>query len=112
AVDPASVDVFEFEHLLQLGRSALTIGDAPTAAETLRAALDLWRGPGLADPGREPFAQVEVARLEELRLAALEDRIDAELALARHGQLVGELEGLVAEDPRPEPLPPQLMRAR
>src|SRR5512132_3435814 len=111
AVDRSSVDVFEFAQLAQAGRSALTIGDAAGAAETLRAALALWRGPALADLAWEPFAQAEVARLEELRLAALEDRIDAELALGRHGQLVGELERLVAEQPLRERLRGQLMLA-
>ena len=60
-------------------------------------ALALWRGPPLADFAYEPFAQAEIARLEELRLAALEQRIEADLALGRHAELVGELEALVAE---------------
>lgn len=111
AVDRSSVDVFEFVELAQAGRSALTIGDANGAAETLRTALALWRGPALADLAWEPFAQAEVARLEELRLAALEDRIDADLALGRHGQLVGELERLVAEHPLRERVRGQLMLA-
>jgi predicted ATPase/DNA-binding SARP family transcriptional activator len=111
AVDPGAVDVFEFERLTQAARSALTIGDAAGGAETLRAALDLWRGAPLADLEREPFAQAQVARLEELRLSAQEDRIDAELALGRHGHLVAELEGLVAEHPLRERLRGQLMLA-
>jgi predicted ATPase/DNA-binding SARP family transcriptional activator len=111
AVDPATVDVFEFARLSESGRSALTIGDAAGAAATLRAALELWRGPALADVAWEPFAQAEVARLEELRLTALEDRIEADLALGRHGQLVAELEGLVADHPLRERLRGQLMLA-
>jgi predicted ATPase len=105
------VDVFEFARLSESGRSALTIGDAAGAAATLRAALELWRGPALADVAWEPFAQAEVARLEELRLTALEDRIEADLALGRHGQLVAELEGLVADHPLRERLRGQLMLA-
>ena len=105
AIDPGAVDVFEFERLTQAGRSALTIGDAAGAAETLRRALDLWRG----SPTDLP--QLEVLRLEELRLTALEDRTDAELALGRHVQLVGELERLVAEQPLRERVRGQLMLA-
>ena len=105
AIDPGAVDVFEFERLTQAGRSALTIGDAAGAAETLRRALDLWRG----SPTDLP--QFEALRLEELRLTALEDRTDAELALGRHVQLVGELERLVAEQPLRERIRGQLMLA-
>src|SRR5262249_28088406 len=93
AIDPGTVDVVEFERLTQAGRSALTIGASAGAAETLRRALDLWRGP-LTD-----LPQSESLRLDELRLTALEDRIDADLALGRHVQLVGELERLVSEQP-------------
>jgi predicted ATPase/DNA-binding SARP family transcriptional activator len=106
AVDPTTVDAFEFERLATAGRSALTIGDAAGAAETLGAALELWHGPEPAD-----LPQAETLRLEELRLTALEDRIDADLALGRHGQLVGELERLVAEQPLRERLRGQLMLA-
>ena len=80
-----------------------------TAAERLRGALGLWRGPPLADFTYEPFAQAEIARLEEARLASLEDRIEADLALGRHGQLVAELERLVREHPVRERLRGQLM---
>src|SRR5919109_2135269 len=111
AVEPDSVDLFEFVRLSEEGRGALAAGDAAGAAETLRAALALWRGPPLADLAWEPFAQSEIVRLEELRLAALEDRIDADLALGRHGQLVSELEQLVAEHPLRERLRAQLMLA-
>ena len=74
------------------------------AAQKLREALALWRGPPLADLAYEPFAQAEIARLEELRSAALEQRIDADLAGGRHGELIGELEALVAEHPLRERL--------
>ena len=66
----------------------------------LRDALGLWRGPALADLGEEDFARHEAARLDELRVAAQEDLIDAELELGRHTALVGELEPLVATHPR------------
>src|SRR5436305_7336734 len=110
-VEPETVDLFEFVRLSQEGRTALTMGAATAAAETLRSALALWRGPALADLAWEPFAQGEIVRLEELRVAALEDRIDADLALGRHGQLVGELERLASEHPLRERLRGQLMLA-
>jgi len=106
AVERDAVDAFEFARLAQAGRSALTIGDAAGAAETLGSALALWHGAVPAD-----LPQAETIRLDELRLTALEDRIDAELALGRHGQLVGELERLVAEQPLRERLRGQLMLA-
>ncbi len=109
AVDPEAIDLFRFIQLTQQARAALTVGNASDAAETLREALALWRGPALADLAWEPLAQGEVVRLEELRLAALEDRIDADLALGRHGQVIGELESLVAEHPLRERLRGQLM---
>ena len=110
-IEADSVDVFEFIRLSEEGRSALGAGDAARAADTLRAALALWRGAALADLSWEPFAQAEIARLEELRLAALEERIDADLALGRHGQVVAELERLVAEQPMRERFRAQLMLA-
>jgi predicted ATPase/DNA-binding SARP family transcriptional activator len=110
-VDPETVDLYRFARLCEDGRTALAAGDAAGAAETLRAALDLWLGAPLADLPSEPFAHAEIARLEELRLAALEDRIDADLALARHDQLVPELERLVLEEPLRERPRAQLMLA-
>src|SRR5712691_10905835 len=110
-VDPETVDLFRFVRLCEEGRTRLADGDATGAAETLRAALALWRGAPLEDLPSEPFAHAEIARLEELRLAALEDRIDADLALARHGQLVPELERLVVEEPLRERPRAQLMLA-
>ncbi len=79
--------------------------------ERLREALALWRGPPLAEFAYEPWAQAEIGRLEELRLSALQDRIDADLALGRDGELVGELERLVSEHPLSERLRGQLMLA-
>ena len=80
-------------------------------AELLREALALWRGPPLADFAFESFAQAEIGRLEELRLAALEERIEADLEPGRHAELVGELEALVGEHPLRERLRGQLMLA-
>jgi len=110
-VEPGQVDVDRFETLVAEGRRALEGGDALTAGAVLREALALWRGPALADFAYEPFAQPEIARLEEARLAALEDRIDADLASGEHARLVGELEALVREHPLRERLQGQLMLA-
>jgi DNA-binding SARP family transcriptional activator len=110
-VDPDQVDVRRFEGLVARAREARSLGRTEEAASLLHSALGLWRGPALADLSFEPFAQAEIGRLEELRLAALEDRIDADLALGRHAELVGELEGLVAQHPLRERLRGQLMLA-
>jgi YVTN family beta-propeller protein len=109
--EPGQVDVDRFEALVAQGRRELEQGDELTAAAVLREALGVWRGPALADFAYEPFAQSEIARLEEARLAALEKRIDADLALGEHARLVGELEALVREHPLREPLRGQLMLA-
>jgi DNA-binding SARP family transcriptional activator len=84
---------------------------ADQRSDKLREALALWRGPALADLAFEPFAIGESARLEELRLAALEERIDADLESGRHAELVGELEALVREHPMREQLGRSLMLA-
>src|SRR3954447_14623314 len=89
-VAPEGVDLLRFERLRGEAREALDGGDAPRGAELLCEALDLWRGPALAEFS-EPFAAAEVTRLEELRLAAVEERIDADLVLGRHADVVGEL---------------------
>jgi DNA-binding SARP family transcriptional activator len=81
------------------GRATLQSGDPLVAARALRESLGLWRGSALADFTYEPFAQTEIARLEELRLVALEERIEADLDLGRHAGLVSELEALVREQP-------------
>ena len=85
---PEQVDLGRFERLLGEGRELLASGDAERAAETLAAALGLWRGPPLSDFASAPFAQDEIARLEELHLAALEERIEADLALGRDAELI------------------------
>ena len=104
-VEPGELDLERFERLVADGREALAAGDAAAAAESLRAAEALWHGRPLADLEFERFARVEVERLEELRLAAVEERIDAELALGRQLALVPELEALAAEHPLPRALP-------
>jgi DNA-binding SARP family transcriptional activator len=111
ALAPEELDAARCERLLAEGRAALAQGRPAQAAERLRSALTLWRGPALADVAYESFAQGEIARLEELRLAVLEERIESDLALARHADLVGELEALVGEHPLRERLRAQLMLA-
>lgn len=96
------LDLARFERLLADGRRALTEGEAAPAAQLLREALALFRGPALAEFS-EPFARHESARLEELRGAALEWRIEADLALGHHGEVVGELESLIATYPSDAP---------
>jgi WD40 repeat protein/DNA-binding SARP family transcriptional activator len=110
-IEPGELDLEHFERLVAAAREALAAGDAAAAAESLRAAERLWQGRPLADLEFEPFARVEVERLEELRLAALEERIEAELALGRQLALVSELEALVAEHPYRERFRAQLMVA-
>ena len=108
-VDPQHVDIGRFESLVAEGVEALAAGRAGTAATRLAQGLALWRGPPLADFTYEPFAQGEIARLQELRLLAEEERIDAELALGKAPELVGELEQLIARAPFRERLRGQLM---
>ena len=105
-VEPESVDVRRFERLVATAR-----GVAPArAASLLREALNLWHGRPLAEFGDEPFVR-EGERLEGLRLAALEERIEADIALGRDTELIGELEALIAEHPHRERLRSQLIRA-
>lgn len=111
AVDPDAVDLTQFEQLAELGRRQLAAGDPAAAADTLRRALGLWRGPALADVADLPFGQAAAVRLAERRLAAVEDRIEADLLRGQHAAVVVELEVLVAEYPFRERLSAQLMRA-
>jgi predicted ATPase/DNA-binding SARP family transcriptional activator len=104
---PDSLDLQRFEGLVAQARGA----EPADAAATLQKALALWRGPPLADVAYDSFAQIEIARLQELRLSALEARIEADLRLGRHAALVGELEALVREHPDRERLCGQLMLA-
>lgn len=111
AVRSEQVDVGRFEALVADGRSALAAGEATAAGLRLGEGLALWRGEPLADFAHEPFAQGEIARLGQARLAALEDRIDAQLALGEHVRLLGELEVLVRQHPLRERVIGQLMVA-
>jgi ABC-type transport system substrate-binding protein/DNA-binding SARP family transcriptional activator len=99
-VDDERVDARRFQFLVDEARSAEPAG----TAKGLKEALSLWRGPPLADFTYEPFAQEEIRRLEELRLAALEDRLEADLALGRHEEVAGELEQLARAHPLRERL--------
>ena len=105
------LDAALFEDGLAAGLAALEAGRHSQASERLGRALGLWRGPVLADLSGYAFIQVEAARLEELRLAAWEARIEADLALGRHNAVTAELEKLVAEHPLRERLHGQLMLA-
>ena len=108
AVPAGEVDLDRFEALVTQARER----DDPAARSScLREALALWRGEPLSELQGEPFADREIARLNELRVTALEDRIDADLPLGRHHELVPELESLVAEHPFRERLRGQLMLA-
>jgi DNA-binding SARP family transcriptional activator len=106
-LDPSELDLTRFEQLVAKARQA----DLESAAGLLREALALWRGPPLADLEYEAFAQTDIARLEELRLTALEERIDADLAARGHREALGDLEALVAAHPLRERLAGQLMLA-
>jgi DNA-binding SARP family transcriptional activator len=105
------LDADVFEELVRDGRAELAAGAAWDAAATLRRALELWRGPALADVADANFAQPEIAQLEDLRLECVSDRIDADLACGRHAEVVGELEALVHEHPLRERLRGQQMLA-
>src|SRR2546430_1875935 len=98
-LDQDQLDVTCFEQLLQDGRRALAAGNYERAAERLAEALALWHGAPLGDLAYEPFARLEIERLEEQRLAALEAKIEAELALGRHGALIGEVEAARRKHP-------------
>ncbi|WP_444949099.1 BTAD domain-containing putative transcriptional regulator [Micromonospora ureilytica] len=111
AVDPGDVDAYRFERLAEAGRRALADGDWSRAAAVLREALELWRGPALADAVGAAGAPAQAARLDELRLAATEDRVEADLALGAPGALIAELRELVVAHPLRERLRGQLMRA-
>jgi predicted ATPase/DNA-binding SARP family transcriptional activator len=109
AVDPGDVDARRFERLTAEGAAALRANDADRAAELLCSALALWRGPALIDGGAAVAA--DATRLHDLRLAAVLDRLDADLALGRAAAAVTELDALAADYPLHERLAGQLMRA-
>ena len=93
---PGQLDLFRFERFAREAREALDRDERGAAADLLRRAAELWRGAPLADLADEPFVRPYSQRLEEIRLVALEERIEAELGLGRHAELVGELEQLAA----------------
>jgi len=110
-LDPDRLDAHHFERLLAQARDELAADRPRQAAAALDEGLALWRGEPLADLAYEPFAQREVARLADLRAAALELQIDARLALGGHNEVIGQLEALIAEHPFRERLRAQLMLA-
>lgn len=110
-VEAGELDLERFETLLDHARAARSAGDARGSGNYLRDALALFRGEPLEDLAHVPFATAEIRRLEELRLGALEQRLDADLAVGRHAEVVGELESLTARNPFRETLWAQLMLA-
>jgi DNA-binding SARP family transcriptional activator len=106
-LDPEELDLNRFQRLREQAESA----EPHEAGAILREALSLWRGAPLVDMAYESFAQSEITRLEELRLSVVEQRIDADLALGRHAELVGELEALIKKHPLRERLREQLLLA-
>jgi DNA-binding SARP family transcriptional activator len=110
-IEPDQLDLHRFEQLVAEARAALEEGRAEQAADSFRQALALWRGPALEEFASEPFAQPEAARLEELRINALEGRLEADLQRGRHDDVVAELEALVGRHPLREGLRRQHMLA-
>jgi DNA-binding SARP family transcriptional activator len=111
AIAPGELDAERFERLAADGRRMMASGKPKGAVAALRRALGLWRGTALQDFTYDDFAAPEIARLEELRLGAIEERIDADLALGRHAEVVAELEALVRANPLRDRLRGQLMLA-
>jgi WD40 repeat protein/DNA-binding SARP family transcriptional activator len=109
--EPEQLDVAVFERLLREGQELLVAGDAASAAPRLHQALALWRGPPLADLTLLDFLQPEIRRLEELRLLAAMDQIEADLALGRDAELIAQIEALVASNPLQERLRGQFILA-
>src|SRR4051812_17346920 len=110
-VADGDLDLQRFETMVSAARAASVRGEVEQASALLHDALDLWRGAPLADLTFEQFLQPEIARLEELRLTAIEDRIDADLAVGLDSGLIGELEQLTSQHPVRERLRGQLMLA-
>src|SRR4051794_26994456 len=110
-VEPGQLDAESFEQGVTQAERSLAAGAAEEASETLRRVLALWRGPALADFVYEPFAELEIARLQELRLVAIERRITADLQLGRHATVVPELDTQVARHPLRERFWEQFMLA-
>ncbi|MFF7636675.1 BTAD domain-containing putative transcriptional regulator [Kitasatospora sp. NPDC008050] len=110
-VQPGGVDVHEYDRLAELGRDAADACDDESAALIYREALAVWRGPALVDVKVGPVLEIELARLEESRLRVLERRIEADLRLGRHADLVAELTSLIVRHPLHEGLHAQCMAA-
>ena len=110
-VEPGELDADVFSQRVRDGRRALEDSDPVRASQLVGEALELWRGAPLAEVAFEDFAQAEIRRLEELRLSALEARMDAELRLGRRAELIGELEALLGAQPTRERFAGQLMTA-
>ncbi|MBC2904260.1 AfsR/SARP family transcriptional regulator [Streptomyces cupreus] len=111
AIPSDSVDVHAYERMVAEGRSAFEAGSDTVAADRFRQALMLWRGPALVDVRVGPVLKIEVMRLEESRLGTVERRIDADLRLGRHTELIPELTELTARYPQHEGLHSQAMVA-
>lgn len=110
-LEPGQLDAHRFEALAAAARADMEAGRPQEAAGRLRQALGLWRGPALSDVADFSFAQADAIRLEEARITALEDRVEADLACGRHASLTSELDGLVASHPLRERLCGQRMLA-
>ncbi len=110
-IPPDAIDAHRFDQLAHAGHDALQHGDPAEAADVLRGALALWRGAPLAEFAEDEFARPVITRLEEARLATLEDRVEADLLLGRDAELIGELEAAVQAHPLRERLWAQLMTA-
>jgi DNA-binding SARP family transcriptional activator len=111
AVPPGRLDAERFEQLAAEGETCLHAGEPEKAAAALADALSLWRGPALVDVADASFAQNEIRRLEDLHMATLEMRLEADLRLGRHASVVSELQALVAAHPTRETLTGLLMLA-
>jgi DNA-binding SARP family transcriptional activator len=109
--DVEDVDLFQFRRLAQEGRQAIAAGTPAPGVELLREALSLWRGRALADLVEAGMCWSELAAIEDERLSALEDRLDAELACGRHREITPELEVITATEPVRERLCQQFMLA-
>ncbi len=110
-VDDDQLDAARFDRLVRAADADMAAGRPEAAAATLREALDLWRGPALADVADLAFARADASRLEEGRLTAMENRVEADLACGRHARLIAELDGLAASHPLRERLTGQRMLA-
>ncbi|MGW0792274.1 AfsR/SARP family transcriptional regulator [Streptomyces sp. NPDC002911] len=110
-ISPESVDAYQYERLVTEGRCAFEDGDDESSSHHFRRALDLWRGPALVDVRVGPVLEIEVLRLEESRLGTVERRIDADLRIGRHSELIAELTQLTAQHPQHEGLHSQAMVA-